>query len=45
VTLRSDGSVALAYLPTNDAAKQRLLHELKSLLGKLGMHHEHLLPP
>jgi choline dehydrogenase-like flavoprotein len=44
VTLRSDGSIALAYLPTNDAAKQRLLHELKSLLGKLGMHHEHLLP-
>ena len=44
VTLRSDGSIALAYLPTNDAAKQRLLHELKSLLGKIGMHHEHLLP-
>ncbi len=44
VTLRSDGSISLAYLPTNDAPKQRLLHELKSLLGKLGMHHEHLLP-
>ena len=44
VTLRSDGSIALAYLPTNEAPKQRLLHELKSLLGKLGMHHEHLLP-
>jgi choline dehydrogenase-like flavoprotein len=44
VTLRGDGSISLAYLPTNDAAKQRLLHELKSLLGKLGMHHEHLLP-
>ena len=44
VTLRRGGSIALAYLPTNDAAKQRLLHELKSLLGKLGMHHDHLLP-
>ena len=44
VTLRSDGSVSLAYLATNDAAKQRLLHELKSLLGKIGMHHEHLIP-
>ena len=44
VTLRRDGSIALAYLPTNEAPKQRLLHELKSLLGKLGMHHQHLLP-
>jgi choline dehydrogenase-like flavoprotein len=44
VTLRRDGSVALAYLPTNEVPKQRLLHELKSLLGKTGMHHEHLLP-
>jgi choline dehydrogenase-like flavoprotein len=44
VTLRRDGSIALAYLPTNAEPKQRLLHELKSLLGQLGMHHEHLLP-
>jgi choline dehydrogenase-like flavoprotein len=44
VTLRSDGSIALAYLPTNEAPKERLLHELKSLLGQLGMHHDHLLP-
>jgi choline dehydrogenase-like flavoprotein len=44
VTLRRDGSIALAYLPTNEAPKQRLLHELKSLLGKVGMHHDHLLP-
>jgi choline dehydrogenase-like flavoprotein len=44
VTLRADGSIALAYTPTNEHPKERLLHELKSLLGHLGMHHEHLIP-
>jgi choline dehydrogenase-like flavoprotein len=44
VTLRGDGSIALAYTPTNDVAKKRLLHELKSMLAKTGMHEEHLLP-
>src|SRR3954466_1127114 len=29
VTLRADGSIALAYTPTNEEPKQRLLHELK----------------
>jgi choline dehydrogenase-like flavoprotein len=44
VTLREDGSIALRYSPTNDVPKQRLLHELKSMLKHLGMHHDHLLP-
>ena len=44
VTLREDGSIALAYRPTNDQAKKRLLHELKSMLGHIGMHHDHLVP-
>jgi choline dehydrogenase-like flavoprotein len=44
VTLRADGSIALAYTPTNERPKERLLHELKSLLGQLGMHHDHLIP-
>jgi choline dehydrogenase-like flavoprotein len=44
VTLRDDGSVALAYTATNDVPKKRLLHELKQLLGHIGMHHDHLLP-
>lgn len=44
VTLRDDGSIRLRYRPTNDVPKQRLLHELKSLLGRIGMHHEHLIP-
>jgi choline dehydrogenase-like flavoprotein len=44
VTLREDGSIALAYTPTNEEPKDRLLHQLKSMLGKLGMHHDHLIP-
>jgi choline dehydrogenase-like flavoprotein len=44
VTLRDDGSVALAYKATNDVPKTRLLHELKGLLNHLGMQGDHLLP-
>ena len=44
VTLRDDGSVALAYTATNDVPKKRLLHELKAMLKHLGMRHDHLLP-
>jgi choline dehydrogenase-like flavoprotein len=44
VTLRPDGSIQLSYSPTNDVPKQRLLHELKSMLGALGMHPDHLIP-
>jgi choline dehydrogenase-like flavoprotein len=44
VTLRDDGSLQLSYAPTNELPKQRLLHELKSMLKHLGMHHDHLLP-
>jgi len=44
VTLRDDGSIALAYTATNDVAAKRLLHELKGLLAHIGMHHDHLVP-
>ena len=44
VTLRDDGAVQLSYTPSNEEPKQRLLHQLKSMLGHLGMHHDHLLP-
>jgi choline dehydrogenase-like flavoprotein len=44
VTLRPDGRIQLAYTSTNDVPKQRLFHELKSMLGSLGMHDEHLIP-
>ena len=44
VTLRHDGSLQLAYKPTNQVPKERLLHELKSLLGRSGCEEHHLLP-
>ncbi len=44
VTLRHDGSIALAYEPTNQVPKQRLLSELKDLLKHIGMHDHHLVP-
>jgi choline dehydrogenase-like flavoprotein len=44
VTLREDGSIRLAYTPSNEMPKKRLLHELKGMLGHIGMHHDHLLP-
>jgi choline dehydrogenase-like flavoprotein len=44
VTLRPDGAVQLSYTPTNEEPKKRLLHQLRSLLGRIGMQHDHLLP-
>jgi choline dehydrogenase-like flavoprotein len=44
VTLRHDGSIALAYEMTSRVPARRLLHELKALLGKLDLHEHHLLP-
>jgi choline dehydrogenase-like flavoprotein len=44
VTLRRDGAIQLSYKATNEEPAKRLLHQLKSMLGHLGMHHDHLLP-
>ena len=44
VTLAEDGNVRLAYSPSNDTAAKRLYHQLKSMLGDLGMHPDHLIP-
>jgi choline dehydrogenase-like flavoprotein len=44
VTLRRDDAIQLSYAPSNEVPKQRLFHELKSMLRHLGMHHDHLLP-
>jgi choline dehydrogenase-like flavoprotein len=44
VTLERDGTVKLSYSATNATAAGRLYHQLKSMLGHLGMHPDHLLP-
>jgi choline dehydrogenase-like flavoprotein len=44
VTLRPDGRVAIAYTPTNEGPKRELFEQLKKLLGRIGMHEDHLLP-
>jgi choline dehydrogenase-like flavoprotein len=43
VTLRPDGHIAISYSASNEVPKERLYHQLKSMLGHLGMHHNHLL--
>jgi choline dehydrogenase-like flavoprotein len=44
VTLTQDGDIRLAYEATNHKASERLYHKLKSMLGHLGMHPDHLVP-
>jgi choline dehydrogenase-like flavoprotein len=44
VTLERDGNVKLSYTATNQTAADRLYHQLKSMLGQLGMHPDHLIP-
>ena len=44
VTLSADGRIKLSYTPNNQVSKQKLYDKLKSMLGHLGMHPEHLIP-
>ncbi len=44
VTLDGEGQVKLAYRSCNDTARHRLFEQLRSLLGRLGMHEHHLIP-
>ncbi|MGO9488653.1 MAG: GMC oxidoreductase [Solirubrobacteraceae bacterium] len=44
VTVDQEGKVTLRYKPSNDTARNRLLEQLRSLLGHLGMHEHHLIP-
>jgi choline dehydrogenase-like flavoprotein len=44
VTLEKDGNVKLAYTANNQESGKRLYHELRSMLGHLGMHPDHLIP-
>jgi choline dehydrogenase-like flavoprotein len=43
VTVDRDGKLTLRYSATNDVPKERLYAQLKSILGKLNMHSDHLL--
>jgi choline dehydrogenase-like flavoprotein len=44
VTLERDGSIRLSYQVGNQTASDRLYHQLKSMLGHLGLHPDHLIP-
>ena len=44
VTLESDGSIRLSYTKTNEVPTKRLYDQMKSMLNKLGMHPDHLIP-
>ncbi|HXC46003.1 MAG TPA: GMC family oxidoreductase [Solirubrobacteraceae bacterium] len=44
VTVGRDGKLTLAYRASNDTARDRLFEQLRSLLGRLGMHEHHLIP-
>ena len=42
VTLNQDGNVRLVYKPSNQTAADRLYKQMKSMLGSLGLHENHL---
>jgi choline dehydrogenase-like flavoprotein len=44
VTVDRSGGVGLSYRPSNDVPASKLYEQLKSMLGELGMHPDHLLP-
>jgi choline dehydrogenase-like flavoprotein len=44
VSLDADGNVILRYKSSNDPARERLLAQLRSMLGHLGMNEHHLIP-
>ncbi len=44
VTLTRDGAIQLSYTPNNQEPKKQLYGKLKSMLGHLGMHPDHLIP-
>jgi choline dehydrogenase-like flavoprotein len=44
VTVGRNGTITIAYHPSNEESKKRLYAQLKSMLSHLDMHHHHLLP-
>lgn len=44
VTVDGSGKLTLSYTPNNQVPKTKLYDKLKSMLGHMGMHPEHLIP-
>jgi choline dehydrogenase-like flavoprotein len=44
ITVDSAGNLTLSYTPNNVVPRQKLYEKLKSMLGRLGMHPDHLIP-
>ena len=44
VSVDKAGNITLAYRPNNQVPHRRLYEKLKSILGHLGMHPDHLIP-
>ena len=44
VTVDRSGRLTLSYTPNNQVSAQKLYEKLKSMLGHLGMHPDHLIP-
>jgi len=44
VTVDKQGNVHLNYTPNNQVPKEKLYQKLKSMLGHMGMHPDHLIP-
>ena len=44
VTVDRSGRLTLSYTPNNQVPAQKLYEKLKSMLGHLGMHPDHLIP-
>ena len=44
VTVDSSGKLTLSYTPNNQVPMQKLYEKLKSMLGQIGLHPDHLIP-
>ncbi len=44
ITVDGSGRLMLSYTPNNQVPKQSLYHKLKSILGQIGLHPDHLIP-
>ncbi len=44
VTVDREGKMTLSYTPNNQVPRQKLYNKLKSMLGSIGMHPDHLIP-